>query len=119
MGTIRRPCLDCGTPTDGTRCPTHRRQRSRNRSRRRGTSEQQGYGTAYQRARAQAGIGGPGYCWCCHTHVPRTTADHVPPLATGKPSILLPACHQCNDAHCAQRRHDNPTLTSCPRSHSH
>ena len=30
-----RPCLDCGTPTTGTRCPTHQRERQRARNQRR------------------------------------------------------------------------------------
>jgi hypothetical protein len=45
---MNRPCLDCGTPTPNTRCPTHTRARDRQR----GTTTQRGYGTDHQKLRA-------------------------------------------------------------------
>ena len=45
-----KPCLDCGTPSRGSRCPTHQRHRDQQR----GTTTARGYGTEHQALRAQA-----------------------------------------------------------------
>lgn len=42
-----RPCIDCGTPTKGTRCRTHERARDRAR----GSAHERGYGRQHQDAR--------------------------------------------------------------------
>lgn len=46
-----RPCLDCKTPTDGTRCPTCRSSRNRARDQRRGSSTARGYDHAHETTR--------------------------------------------------------------------
>jgi hypothetical protein len=52
----KRPCLDCGTPAEGTRCEQHRlaKQRTRERGRNRPTKQQRGYTKEYDSAREVA-----------------------------------------------------------------
>jgi len=45
---MQRPCLTCGTPTTGSRCPAHQRQHERDR---RPSTAERGYGAAHQAAR--------------------------------------------------------------------
>lgn len=47
-----RPCLDCGRPTEGSRCPSCRGEQNRARDQRRGTTTARGYGAEHQAARA-------------------------------------------------------------------
>jgi hypothetical protein len=51
---MRRPYLDCGALSSGSRCPAHTQARERARDQRRGTSTQRGYTSAWQRLAAQA-----------------------------------------------------------------
>jgi hypothetical protein len=46
---VNKPCLDCGTLSPNTRCPTHTRAKDRAR----GTTTQRGYNAEHQRLRAQ------------------------------------------------------------------
>ena len=106
---MMKPCLDCGTPTEGNRCPTHaaeRRatlQRSQNirRANRGGRSK---YGGAHQRGgravRANATV-----CWLCGSGpIPDDPwqADHIQQgdRQTGW-GPLAPAHRSCN----IRRRH--------------
>ena len=67
---MMKPCLDCGTPTNGNRCPTHQQQRQLQLSRRQTERRKQAgvrskYGGAHQRVgrevRATATV-----CWLCN-----------------------------------------------------
>jgi hypothetical protein len=83
-----RPCLDCGTPTPRTRCPTHTLPDNRPKpAHRRGN-----FRTRSDRLRATAET-----CWLCGGGpIPGDpwTADHLIP---GDPdSELLPAHRTCN-----------------------
>jgi hypothetical protein len=66
---MMKPCIDCGTPSNGTRCPTHAAQRgatlqASQNARRKQTGGRSKYGGTYQRGargvRATATV-----CWLC------------------------------------------------------
>jgi hypothetical protein len=68
---MMKPCLDCGTPSDGTRCPQHATIRQRQLQagqniRRANKGGRSKYGGTHQRGgravRANATV-----CWLCHT----------------------------------------------------
>jgi hypothetical protein len=46
-----KPCLDCGRPTEGSRCQSCNLTRTRQREAGRGTREQRGYGPAHHAER--------------------------------------------------------------------
>jgi hypothetical protein len=48
-----RPCLDCRTPTDGSRCPGCRSKKNATRDRQRGSRQQRGYGADHDAERAR------------------------------------------------------------------
>jgi 5-methylcytosine-specific restriction endonuclease McrA len=48
----RRPCLDCGVLSQGSRCPTHTAARAQVRDTARGSSAARGYGPAHRARRA-------------------------------------------------------------------
>jgi 5-methylcytosine-specific restriction endonuclease McrA len=87
---MKRPCLDCGTPTDGTRCPNCGGAFSKARdqaqsARRKSKGGRPGYNAAFKkmggevRATAQT-------CWVCGLgYRPNDPwqADHIIPLAQG------------------------------------
>jgi hypothetical protein len=50
---MRKPCLDCGTPTDGTRCPTCQEAHARTHEAARPTRAQRGYDSEHDRRAAQ------------------------------------------------------------------
>lgn len=84
----RRPCLDCGTPTNGDRCPLHRQaQRAK-------------YGRTHQAERATWSPlvnTGTIRCTICHQPIdPGTPWDlgHVPPP-------IHPQHARCNRQHAA------------------
>lgn len=70
-----RPCLDCGRPTSGGRCPAHQREYER----RRGTAAERGYYKAWRRLVAHAIHIHP-YCAECGATVD-LTGDHIVPLS--------------------------------------
>lgn len=86
---MRRPCLICGTPTNGSRCPAHRIHRNRG-----------GRTTRTVRATLSARDGD----LCAHCGGPGPyQIDHVIPLADNGPDtlenlrLLCRTCH--NGAH--------------------
>jgi len=104
---LKKPCIDCGAPTVGTRCPKH-------------DEAHRGRVNATQTARRRARGGRPQYsgtwarqsrairdnatvCWLCGEG-PRPDdpwqADHLYPAAMtgGAPSPALPAHRSCNIA---------------------
>lgn len=90
----RRPCLDCGAPTSGSRCTDCRRDHDRTR---RPDPAARGYDADYRGLRKEILAEHPD-CWWCPA--PATTIDHVVPLARGGDndrSNLVPACARCNE----------------------
>jgi hypothetical protein len=63
----KRPCIECGVPSTGTRCEQHRlaKQRIREQGRDRPTKQQRGYTKAYDQARAVA-LATATHCRTCH-----------------------------------------------------
>ena len=61
---MKRPCLDCGRPTEGSRCVEHDRQLERGKSRARAAQHARKYGGAY-RARAAAVRAAATRCHIC------------------------------------------------------
>ena len=110
---MKRPCLDCGRPTDGTRCPQHAggheaARTARAEARRKTGGRRRQYGGDY-RARAAAIRENATVCWIC-AEGPRTddpfTADHYTPAQHGgADSPLLPAHRSCNVARGNRTRH--------------
>jgi hypothetical protein len=101
---MKQPCLDCGTPTNGTRCQlhaaTHNTQintRATNKRRAQGprTYNSRGYRHASAAVRATAT-----QCWICGEgprHDDPWQADHVIPVKNaGGTGPLAPAHRSCN-----------------------
>jgi hypothetical protein len=92
--TMRRPCLDCDTPTPRTRCPRCTQARDHAR----GTRQQRGYDAQHQAARAELAMTLPapcGYCGVVITRGERWVAAHV---VDGDPSFgWLLAHYACNE----------------------
>lgn len=44
----RRPCIECGTITEGTRCKRCRSERNQERDRHRGSTDERGYGADHR-----------------------------------------------------------------------
>lgn len=86
----RRPCIVCGQPSNGPRCPRH--QRTNN-------SHQRGYGAAHQRARAQLALTLPAPCgYGCGTQLnpngPWVAAHRI----DGDPTAgWIASCRSCNE----------------------
>jgi len=102
---LRRPCLDCGRLTIGTRCAEH----TRILEQRRGSPTQRGYGAAWHRL-AQAAIRAEPWC---HTAggcpypdagipgVNPLTGGHAIPMAAGGPAlpdVVVVQCRRCNSS---------------------
>ena len=86
----KKPCLDCGALSSGTRCPTHTKARARARDRRRGTRQQRGLGAEYDQARAIL-LANATVCAVCG--LPGTpddplTAGHIQARQDGGPATL-------------------------------
>ena len=113
---MKRPCLDCGTPTDQSRCPrcTTGFDRIRNREatiRRNRGGGRPAYGSRFRkeggRVRATATT-----CWICGDGKRDNDpwqADHVIPVQNGGgEGPLLPAHRSCNIARANQLRAGKP-----------
>ncbi len=89
----RRPCLACGTPTTGTRCPTCPSP-GRNPQHRAAN-----YGTAHRTARAALAATLPAPCWYgCGTILHPDDNWVAAHLTDGDPtSPRVPACRSCNE----------------------
>lgn len=95
MNTIRKPCIVCGTLTNGnSRCETHRLEQDNQRYRRRGPRPH--YAGDYKTRAAQIRANAT-ECWICgQGPIPGDpwTADHIQP---GDPDSELRAAHlRCN-----------------------
>ncbi len=103
-----RPCIDCGRPTPGRRCPTHQAAHERGRTARptnltRDTTERNRRAAAVAAHRAINGDWCPGWNTrpAHHVHPPNIlTADHATAVANGGhpngPLVVL--CRECNGA---------------------
>jgi 5-methylcytosine-specific restriction endonuclease McrA len=90
-----KPCMDCGTPTAQTRCPTH----TSTRNRARGSATQRGYGALHKRLTTLVLAKANGRCALCGGKA--TTGDHIIPKSRGGPTVLenyQALCHSCNSA---------------------
>ena len=90
----RRPCIECGRPTNGTRCPTCGTSPGRDPARRAAN-----YGAAHRAERARLATTLPTPCWygCGTTLHPedRWVAAHI---EDGNPtSPRVAACPTCNE----------------------
>lgn len=80
-----RPCLDCGTVTQGSRCVKHATLAKQAREARRPSRVERGYGPEWRKAVAAA-IEAQPYCSACgHEGSPNNplTGDHKTPLSAG------------------------------------
>ena len=104
---MKKPCIDCGTPTTGTRCPVHetRHRAAVNRTqtlRRKARGGRPQYSGQWAR-QAAAVRANATTCWLCGDG-PRPNdpwqADHLYPAALtgGAPGPALPAHRSCNIA---------------------
>lgn len=94
-----RPCLVCGVPSEGSRCPEHTAERGRGRQR--ASFRQRGYGAAWDRLSKRARRLQP-WCNTCGA-TERLQADHLPtaweraeqgkPLRLTDVQVLCEPCH--------------------------
>lgn len=102
-----KPCLDCGTLTNGTRCPPHQRDRDRIRDRARNQIKTRRRANrpgnnAAARLRYALNKHSTAICQHCHeTHTPQhLEIDHILPLGDGGTDtednlqILCKPCHR-------------------------
>jgi hypothetical protein len=99
---LMRPCLDCGRPSRGSRCPVHESLRQSARDARRGSREERGLGYHYRKERdalvAEAGLT---HCPRCERPITKTnpiTAEHGTPRAHGGTEITGLLCRSCNSS---------------------
>jgi 5-methylcytosine-specific restriction endonuclease McrA len=133
---MKQPCIDCGTPTTGTRCELHntRHQRSVNRTAqiRRASNGRSPYDRGTYRTQAAAVRATATTCHICGEG-PRPNdpwqADHVIPISKGGEVGPLAAAHRsCNIsranklragkpdiAHTANKRKGDPARTNPQR----
>lgn len=111
MTVPARPCLDCGTPCRGSRCPTHQATRQHAKDARRPTRrshhETQRRRAAVATHRAAHGDWCPGWMRPRHPSAD-LTADHAVPVAVAtargvhaadaEAGLLLVLCRPCNSA---------------------
>jgi 5-methylcytosine-specific restriction enzyme A len=96
-----RPCLDCGTPARGSRCPRDQREHER----RRGSATERGYDSAWRKLTIRAKAAQP---WCSACGTTRDlTVDHRDPSTKGRADLTLAdvdvLCRSCNSRKGARR----------------
>lgn len=86
----RRPCITCGTPTTGPRCPAHRRTNDR---------EARGYGTAHIDARKSLAATLPAPCgYGCGTQLTPDGPWVAAHIIDGDPNAgWIASCRPCNE----------------------
>ncbi len=91
----KRPCLDCRTPSEATRCPDC----TRTKDRARGSRQDRGYDRDYDRTRAEwqrrIDSGERVCCWRCDTPV-TGRAWHLGHDDHDRSVIRGPECEPCN-----------------------
>ena len=85
----KRPCLDCGRISEGSRCEPCRlaQGRQRERTRDRPNSGERGYDAQHQRTRKRV-LKASDICWLCH-HPGADQVDDVLPKSLGGTSTLV------------------------------
>jgi 5-methylcytosine-specific restriction protein A len=108
--TLRKPCLNCGEPTDGTRCPECRTATSRYRHK--PSPENAGYDKAFRRLSKRARSLQPFCLDCAHpgSRDNPLTCEHLPGswekrergerLTLSDVAVL---CRECNSKRGPQR----------------
>lgn len=86
-----RPCLDCGEPGPGTRCPDCQQHRPAERAR--GTAHERGYDARWTRLSRRARRLQPFCTWC--GAVDHLQADHLrwPARSLDDVRVLCQPCH--------------------------
>jgi hypothetical protein len=94
---MRRPCIDCGTPTPADRCDPCRLVRNRKRLRQ--SSNARGYGKEHKQARTELLTLLPAYCGYGCGLVLLTPADMVAAhVVDGDPEAgWIASCRSCNE----------------------
>lgn len=95
-----RPCIDCGTPADDTRCPPCTTSRQQRDGRRRGGATARGYTSRWQRL-ARRAIRRQPWCTDCGTR-DDLTGDHLVWPATKLEHVDV-VCRGCNSRRGARR----------------
>ena len=94
---MRRPCIECGRPSQGSRCEIHALPDHRKRA---------GYGYAWTQLSREIRERFP-WCAICGTSGVPLHVDHITPRSLGgtdHPSNLRPLCSPCHHKHGKTRR---------------
>ena len=95
---ILRPCLDCGLPSDATRCAEHEAERARRRERgRTRTDEHRSRSRSWRALSALLREASP-FCERCGS-TDDLTVDHVVPLSLGGEELHGPMRVLCRPCH--------------------
>ena len=98
------PCLDCGVPTNKSRCDYCAGQRIQNSPRIRATSNQRGYDYDWQKVRRRVLNRDQWTCHYCQKKLLNSdaTVDHIIPISRGGNRLdannLVAACRSCSSA---------------------
>jgi len=100
---MMKPCIDCGTPTDGTRCPTHATIRKQQTQ---ATHQAKRNARGGRRTRGGAHMNGApplhSVCWICGRQATNPNDpmqwDHLTPISQGgdQRGEVAPAHRSCN-----------------------
>lgn len=111
---MMRPCLTCGSPSPGTRCPACQAERDARTDAARGSFRQRGYGRGWDTLSRRARRLQP-FCSDCGSQE-NLTCDHLPgaweKVAAGKRLTLRDVdvvCAGCNNRRGARRSAPVPT----------
>ena len=94
---MRRPCIECGRPSEGSRCEVHALPDHRKRA---------GYGYAWTQLSREIRERFP-WCAICGTAGVPLHVDHITPRSLGgtdHPSNLRPLCSPCHHKHGKTKR---------------
>ena len=98
------PCLGCGIPSKGSRCPACNAQYQESNPRVRATSNERGYDYAWQKVRVAVLRRDNWTCHYCQKLLKNSdaTVDHLVPLSRGGDRLnqdnLVAACRSCNSS---------------------
>ena len=98
---LKKPCLDCGQPADGNRCPEHQLANTRKREQARAGTRNRSYDRGDYRRRAALVRAGASRCYLCGEGSKPDDpwqADHLIPIQKngGGEGPLLAAHRSCN-----------------------
>jgi 5-methylcytosine-specific restriction protein A len=102
---FKMPCLDCGTPTQGSRCINCFDINKASKPKRiRATPTQRGYDSEWRKIRLKILNRDKWICYYCNKKLfgSDATVDHIQSLANGgarlDPFNLVSACRSCNSS---------------------